>query len=157
MFSGISSLQMLHISATVCPGQTTGKQITHRDTFTTLAETLTKGWVQAADKDVEMIPGHREQTDAAKHRAGKYEGVRGGDPGLSVQYMQIFSNVNYNVNAAFMWLHKGRHNKAALLPFKHKHIKRVRDVKSQFFVPLLNQLHSVLLDDTATLQRPLSS
>lgn len=69
----------------------------------------------------------------------------------------FFSNVNFKVNAAFMLLHKGKHNKAALLPFKHKHIKRVRDVKSQFFVPLLNQLHSVLLNDTATLQRPLSS
>lgn len=32
-----------------------------------------------------------------------------------------------------------------------------RDVRSQFFEPQLNQLHSVLLDDTATLQRPLSS
>lgn len=51
-----------------------------------------------------------------------------------------------------MSLHKGKHNKAAVLPFKHKCIKRVRDVKSQFFVPLLNQLHSVLLDDTAALQ-----
>lgn len=70
---------MLHIPATVCPGQTTGKQITHTDTFTTPAETLTKGRVQAADKDVEMIPGHREQTDAEKHRAGKYEGGWGGE------------------------------------------------------------------------------
>lgn len=49
-----------------------------------------------------------------------------------------------------MLLHKGKHNKAALLPFKHKRIKRVRDVKSQFFVPLLNQLHSVLLDESHT-------
>lgn len=49
-----------------------------------------------------MITGHHELTDAAKHMAGKYEAGRGGDPGLSVQYMQIFSNVNYKVNAAFM-------------------------------------------------------
>lgn len=76
---------------------------------------------------------------------------------VSTIYAGFFSNVNFKVNAAFMLLHKGKHNKAALLPFKHKRIKRVRDVKSQFFVLLLNQLHSVLLDDTATLQRPLSS
>lgn len=46
---------------------------------------------------------HHELTDAAKHSAGKYERERGGGgPGLSVQYMHIFSNVNYKVNAAFM-------------------------------------------------------
>lgn len=58
------------------------------------------------------------------------------------------------MNAAIMLLHKGKHSEAVPLPFKHR---AERDVKSQFFVLLLNQSHSVLLNDLATLQRPLSS
>lgn len=86
------------------------------------------------------------------------ENMRGKIQDCLYNICRFFSNVNFKVNAAFMFLHKGKHNKAAPLPFKHKHIKRVRDVKSQFFVLLLNQLHSVLLlDDTATVQRALSS
>ena len=101
-----------------------------------------------------MIIGYRKTKDAPNI---EQENMRRKNPGCLYNTCRFFSNVNFKVNAAFMSLDKGKHNKAALLPLKHKRIKRVRDVKSQFFVPLLNQLHSVLLNDTATLQRPLSS
>lgn len=96
-----------------------------------------------------MIIKYQETRDAAK-QSRKIGG--GKTQACLYNICRFFSNVNFKVNAAFMFLQKGTRHKAALLPFKPKRIKRVRDVKSQFFVLLLNQLHSVLFDDTATLK-----
>lgn len=66
------------------------------------------------------------------------ENMRRKNPGCLYNTCRFFK-CKFKVNAASMSLDKGKHNKA-LLPLKQKRIKRVRDVKSQFFVPLLNQL-----------------